>query len=110
MRAAFLRLRVKVLRFFRQKQLSFLRIKPQKPLNFKVRMRTAILRLRVKVLRFLRQKELRFFEDKTSKPLKFRGEDEDSIFEEFYHPTLRGGVALFGMGHAEVVFWLCPVS
>ena len=52
----------------------------------------------MKVLRFFRQKQLRFFEDKTSKTLKFRGEDEDSIFEEFYRPTLRGGVALFGDG------------
>ena len=51
-------------------------------------MRAAFLRLRVKVLRFFRQKELRFFEDKTSKTLKFRGEDEASIFEEFYGPSL----------------------
>ena len=51
----------------------------------------------MKVLRFFRQKGLRFFEDKTSKTLKFQGEDEASIFEEFYHPSHEGGPVGFSI-------------
>ena len=59
-------------------------------------MKATFLRQRVKVLRFFRQKGLRFFEDKTSKTLKFRGEDEASIFDEFYHPNTESIVECIG--------------
>ena len=81
-----------ILRFFEDPKKISIEVNPQKPSKTEVRMRVAFLRLSVKVLRFFRQKGLRFFEDKTSKTLKFRGEDEASIFEEFYHPNTFLGV------------------
>ena len=87
---------LKNLRFFEDPRKFSFEVNPRKPSKTEVRMRAAFLRLRVKVLRFFRQKGLRFFEDKTSKTLKFRGEDEASIFEEFYHPNMYSLLVQFG--------------